>query len=283
MVVPTYRAFFEARSKNRYGENQLVAKGIDAANLLFHIREHVPSSDRPSRTELQRQYPDYGLVADIANAAKHRLLDRNNPRISDASQIGEIMVVTEYRDDQGVYTSAQAKVRVKLDDGSEHDLAQLLHSVFSMWCIQLQSLGIGNFKNPEGSWSDSHVERIDAKDAPIEQLSGEARKLSFEFRVFDYSAGISKPRDLTGSSVSMNVYKYPESVPITLQSKVDPEVSVEVDIPLRQDQAEEYIKLSDPSEQDAFMVNLIQSDEDLQSRVTDALVASGVRPDAERD
>ena len=278
MVVPTYRAFFKARAENRYGECQLVAKGMDAATVLFHLREHVPSSARPSRTQLQTQYQDYGLIADIANASKHKVLTQANPRISDASQISEIMVVTEYRDELGSYTSAQAEVRVMLDDGTEVDLAQLLHSVFGMWCTELKMLGVGDFHNPQDSWFDSHIARSDAKEAPIEQLAGEARKLSFQIREFDYDADASKPKDLTGKSFSLNVYKYPETVPITLRSNDDPNLAVEIDVPLRQEQAEQYVGLSDPSEQHAFLAGLIETDETLQARVRDALMGAGAMP-----
>jgi len=278
MVVPTYRAFFRARAQNRYGECQLVAKGVDVATVLFHLREHVPRSTRPSRTQLQNQYQDYGLVADIANASKHKVLTQANPRVSNASQISEIMVVTEYRDEQGNYTSAQVEVRVMLDDGTEDDLARLLHSVFGMWCTELKLLGVGDFHNPQDAWSDSHLSRSDAKEAPIEQLAGEARKLSFQFREFDYDAGVSKPKDLTSKNFSLNVYKYPETVPITLRSNDDPSLEVEIDVPLPQDQAEQYVRLSDPGEQHAFLAGLIETDETLQVRVRDALIGAGAMP-----
>ena len=277
MVVPTYRAFFRARAENRYGEYQLVAKGVDTATVLFHLREHLSDAVRPSRGQLQARFPEYGLVADIANVSKHKTLDRASPQVTNASQISEAMVVTTYRDEQGEYQSAQAEVLVQLDDGTELVLANLLHSVFSMWCTELKALGVGDFHNPEVSWSDSHISRHDAKEAPIELLAGQARKLSFQFREFDYNAGVSKPKDLTGyTNASMNVYEFPKSVPITLRPDHDPSLEVEVDIPLQPDQAKKYLRQTGTDEQQTFLADLIQTESTLQALVQDAMVDAKV-------
>jgi hypothetical protein len=86
-VLPSFQDFIEHRTSNDWGENQLLRKGVVTASSLFHLREHIPTAIQPSKTTLRNQYPDYGLIGDISNVSKHHEISRDNPQITNASQV----------------------------------------------------------------------------------------------------------------------------------------------------------------------------------------------------
>lgn len=272
-VLPACTAFFEARDQNRFGEKQLVRLGTTAASALFHLREHVPEVFRPSKEELAERCPEYGLIADVANASKHGALTRGSPRLRHIDQVSEVLILTKYADEEGEYTSAQAEVWLTLDDGTVLSLASQINSVLEMWASILPLLGAGDFAIPRASIIDSHIPRAEAKPAPVEILRGEERRLSFQSREFDYSTGASRPVDLAGAKVEFNVYKLPESASIHIKAGTS---IVDFSVPLTREQAIAFIAMPDDRKRAAYLEAIIRADAALQRQIDAAVEGARV-------
>lgn len=267
-VLPACTAFFEARDQNRFGEKQLVRLGTTAASALFHLREHVPEALRPSKEELAERCPEYDLIADVANASKHAALTRGSPRLRHIDQVSEVLIQTKYADDEGEYTSAQAEVWLTLDDGTVLTLASQINSVLEMWASILRTLGVGDFSIPRASSIDRHIPRAEAKPMPIEVLQGEERRLRFQLREFDYSAGVPRPVDLTGATLEFNVYKPPDSATIHIKAGTS---IVDFSVPLTREQAIAFAALPDDRERAAYLEAIITADAALRRQIDAAV------------
>ena len=95
-----------------------------------------------SRAEVAALCSDYDLVGDIANVSKHAELSRGAPKVSHAQSVCEIIVLTEFSDDKGIFTDARKLVTVKLDDGTERDVFDILTNVINFWGQQLALWGV---------------------------------------------------------------------------------------------------------------------------------------------
>jgi hypothetical protein len=239
---------------------------MQAATALYHMREHLPAT--VSRTEIENACADYGLLGDIANASKHASISRNAPRVSTASQIFEAGVVTRFRDELGEFSCPQAEVFVRLDDGTERRLADVLYNVMVMWCDRLRALGVIDSKGPRPIVVDQHVSREEAgrRQMPLAVNAGEEWKVQLRLRRFDYDSGRSVPIDLTGCEMRFTVRAPPTHVPIEFGlSEGEPPTSF--DIPLTEAQSREYMALREPSEQQAYLARLLASNPDLQAEM----------------
>ncbi|GAF98811.1 unnamed protein product, partial [marine sediment metagenome] len=132
-VVASYNAFSGALKNNVSGMSKDLRAAINSATALYHFREHIPRIHQKTRKELAKKCPDYDLLGDIVNAAKHRALTRGNPQVSSANDIFEQVVFTKYRDEEGEYFSSEKTVLVKLKDNSDRNMQEILTNVLTMW------------------------------------------------------------------------------------------------------------------------------------------------------
>lgn len=262
-VLPNYRAFFEHRSTGSWGENQLLRLAINACVALYHLHEHLPTA--PSAPELEAICPEFGLVRDITNVAKHGVLDRGRPRISTAGQLTEYVTHTEYQDADGTYWCHRVDVRVKLDDGSVRDVAAIIHAVMVMWCTELDRLGIISLRMPTDDVSDAHVGRAEAgaRENMLQLTAGEAAKLQMRVLRFNYGTNVSEPVDLTGSKIKMRFYAPPTRAPIqmTISKPGFRDVILDYDVPLSPEQGTRFMRLgADPEKQMHFVHEVVKAD-----------------------
>jgi len=271
-ALPAYREFFAALRHNRFGEGEIVRLGVTAAIALYHLREHLPDPIRPTRDALQNTCPDFALVGDVANASKHKKLDRGRPRISNADQVYEMAVSTQYQDKKGWYPAVQVAVHVRLDDGTERDLADLLHGVMNMWSQKLADLEVVNIANPEALLRDRHVSRAEAAKRTFSGriVIGEERHHRWALRRFNYQTGKPEPMDLTGAKIEMRMWKAIESIPMHVQL---PELQLEADveIPVTPAQGAKFMQLSTDEDKNRFLTALLKRSPKLQLRVKEAL------------
>src|SRR6516165_8581907 len=141
-VVAAFTDYSKTRQSDPYGRSRDIRAAIDAATSLYHLREHIPSQYRKSRSEVAKLCPDYDLLGDVANAAKHDDLTRGTPQINSADDIYEMNVITLYEDCDGEYSDAQKLVMVKLNNGTERDLFEVLTNVINFWGHELESFGV---------------------------------------------------------------------------------------------------------------------------------------------
>jgi len=141
-LVPLYVRHREIREKAKAGLSRDLQAATATANALYHFREHLPQSHAMSRAKVAAQCPDHDLVGDIANVSKHAELTRGVPKVSHAQSVCEIIVLTEFSDDKGIFTDARKLVTVKLDDGTERDVFDILTNVINFWGQQLALWGV---------------------------------------------------------------------------------------------------------------------------------------------
>ena len=95
-VVAAFTDYSKIRQNDPYGRSRDIRAAIDTATSLYHLREHIPAQYRKSRSEVAKLCPDYDLLGDVANAAKHDDLTRGKPQIKSADDIYELTVITRY-------------------------------------------------------------------------------------------------------------------------------------------------------------------------------------------
>ena len=270
-VYPSYRAFLEKRDTGEIGVNDLVRLGTQAATALFHMREHLPNPVRNS--ELENVCPDYKLIGNVTNASKHNVIDKHDPKLSDASQIFEAGVITSYRDEQGEYRSALPEVFLRLDDGSERRLSEVLFNVMVMWCNKLRTLEVVDAQFPDLPEVDGHVSREEAarRGMPLRMIQGEEFKTQFRLRRFDYATNRSEPVDLTGATVQFRVYAAPKEVPLDIVMR-EGDAPTEFKVPLTEEQGLEFMRRK-LYKRNAYIAEVLGSNPDLQRQMVEKYMA----------
>ncbi|MDO9623162.1 MAG: hypothetical protein Q7J46_04170 [Pseudomonas sp.] len=209
-IVASYLAYRDVREKQSYGRSKDTRAAVAAATALYHLREHIPTPRRNSRKAVASVCPDYDLLGDVVNAAKHKELDRGNPRLKSSEDIYEVTVSTQYEDAEGTYFDMQKIVVVKFLDGTEKDILDCLTNVMNYWGAEFARMGIiKSYKpfNTPVTPGEVYVSRDDAQNMDMEILSGVRFKQTIKLLKFNSETGRSVPVDLTGSEVSFRIYK----------------------------------------------------------------------------
>ncbi|MCK7554055.1 hypothetical protein MKQ70_03125 [Chitinophaga sedimenti] len=103
-VILPYKNFLKVKANSVSGENIDRTAGLQAAIALYHFREHLPAEMRQSHASLMHKCADYGLLGDIVNLTKHNeRKSASTPKILSMHDIIEIIISTEYQDEQGPY------------------------------------------------------------------------------------------------------------------------------------------------------------------------------------
>lgn len=271
-VWESYKNFVESKKSIKAGKSRDLRLAINAATALYHLREHIPQHLRKSRAKLAKLCPDYDLLGDVVNAAKHGVLTQGNPQIVSAEDIFERVTSTLYKDEQGDYWHGEKSVFVKLRDSSERDLYVVLTNVVNMWLKELQDLGVIGYVKP-----------IEIKDEGIPPRSSEsgAAPLDLEiiqgvrfiqharFQKYNYETGAIEPFDLTGGEVTFRVYKPSYELTVTL---VNEQTGKEVTktISLSEEQSQQFSKLENDEEQQSFLEK-IADEQDLVAQLANEL------------
>ena len=120
-VRVAYREFKERLSEPRSGRSIDLRLAVGACEAMFHLREHLPDSHLLSRAAAEVRCPDLGLVGDIANVSKHRTVTRptphGDPLVTSATQLEELVSITQYEDAEGEYRCVSKQVVAELADG----------------------------------------------------------------------------------------------------------------------------------------------------------------------
>jgi hypothetical protein len=212
-VEPAYRVYAESRDNTKAGRNRLLRAAVEAATALFHFREHLPADLARARSQAVLECPDYRLIADVTNAAKHGALTRNTsegpPLVSSADAIHELIVITRYEDEVGEYSDARVQVVVDCDDGVTRNLDRAIVSVLNYWGGILSASGVASYlpRHPVDEPGSRFVARADAHPLDFEIVQGLRFASHLQLRMFDATKGRSSPVDLTGANLSFNIYR----------------------------------------------------------------------------
>lgn len=266
-LVDVYVRYRDIRNEPKAGRSRDLQAAIAAANALFHFREHLLASHAMSRAEVAAICPDYDLVGDIANASKHAQLTRGAPKFSRAQSLSELVVFTEFSDDQGTFTDARKLVIVKLDDGTEREVFDIATNVINFWGEQLARWGVLNSYKPfplpdsPGSWP---LSRGEARGLDLEMIQGVRFKMHQRLQRFNASKGCSEPIDLTGSKLTFNIYKPTVPLDVVLtHNKTGEERRFSIDI--TREQANALEALPSEAEKQAFVRKLLQQNQNERS------------------
>lgn len=145
-VRVTYREFKDRLAEPRFGKSIDLRLAVGASEALFHLREHLPAAQPLSRAEAEARCPDLALVGDIANVSKHCAVTRPTPHgaplVTSATQLKELMNITQYEDAEGEYRCVSKQVVAELADGTLADVMRALTNVLNFWESYLAEIGV---------------------------------------------------------------------------------------------------------------------------------------------
>jgi hypothetical protein len=269
-VLPAYREFLRSIRTGAAGHSNDLRLAVNAAAALYHFREHVPSSLRKTRQALAAACPEYDLVGDIANAAKHKHVSRGSPQISSAEDIYELVVVTEYRDEHGPYRHAEKNVMVRLVNGSVRDVEGVLTAAYNMWIRELRAFGLLNGLQQAAP---------DVRPIPTREASSGAARLDlgiqrgvrfraqFAFRRYNYGTGIAEPVDLSGYTGEFGVYSLAYTLDVVMRhDETGREIRLSID--LSSEQSLQYAALRTDDERQQFLSRIATDSDSVRSFMT---------------
>lgn len=208
-VLANYKSYRKSIEEKETGVNNDLRLAINAATSLYHMREHMPKSNQKSRAEIAKICPSYDLLGDIVNASKHHTLDQGNPKLKSAEKIEEIVLMTEYEDEEGIYYDAEKKIFAYLEDGTTVDIDKILRDVANYWISEMNKLGY-NFPEIEAIQRKIPAPRQSQSGASpmsIKHIKGEDFKHKMQFRRYDKETGKFVPKDLTDHKFNMSIYE----------------------------------------------------------------------------
>ena len=274
-VVNAYIDYRETSMDGVAGRGRDLRKALAAANALFHFREHI-TKDTPTRADIETLSPEYALLGDIVNASKHKAVKNKTPHgdplISDASQIKEELVITEYEDGEGEYRFAQKFVVVTLSDGSEKYLIDLLTTVINFWEGYLHSIGalasartfVHSNVIKKRSREESEKNKIN-----FEIVQGHRFMKQIKIMRYNYETKKAEPIDLTGSQLKFCIYKPQKSVTLTLKNDKTGE-EYQTSVKLSEEETQTFSQLSTPLAIQVFVEKLSVVQEAYQKLATEA-------------
>jgi hypothetical protein len=209
-LVALYLRYRSVLGERKIGLSRDLQAATAACLALYHFREHLPRSHAMSRHQIVEICPDFALVGDVANVTKHAHLTKYESKVARAQCISEVLFITEFSDDEGIYTDARKAVVVSLKDGTERDLFEVVTNVINFWGSHLASLGVlESFKpfslpeRPGSQW----LLRSETGGLDIESIEGVRFKMQIRLQRFDNLKGYSVPIDLSRSDVAFRIYK----------------------------------------------------------------------------
>jgi hypothetical protein len=275
-VVSAYDQYAAIRDENTSGRNRHTRAAIEAATALYHFREHLPPRYAKTRAQVVAECPEYRLVADVANATKHRTLNKDTSEgpaiVKSAEGVEEITIITRYEDEHGEYSDARTVIFVNCNDGVRRNLDTALTDVLNYWGSELKRLGIVDYvpRNVPELPGTRYISRSEARIQNKEMIQGLRFKQTFQLMRFDPSKGCAVPIDLTGAKIEYTIYKPRSSVDITVKSpKSDEPIRCSID--LTEEQSLAVAALKTDAECTSYINGIIMEH---RKEITDAMAAS---------
>jgi hypothetical protein len=257
-IIEPYQEYVRVRNTSESGLNKDLRNAIDVATALYHFREHFPQQQQKTRSQLAQICPDYDLLGDVVNASKHGNLTRGTPQITSAQDIYEEVRITQYEDQQGEYWGSAKDVVVELQDGSHRDLYTIITNVVNMWIDELHGIGIisDNQKFSVGNRDiPPRMSESGASTLDLRMLQGVRFKQRMRVQKYNYQTGQIEPVDLSGYNAKMRIYTPQYSVDVELKDQSTGDI-VKKTINLTEEQSQEFFRLTDETEQQAFLAKL---------------------------
>jgi hypothetical protein len=204
-ALPQFLDYVNDRAGREIGDGRQLKKVVSIADALLNISDYLYDDleTRPLMTgfatanayrKFLRGADDrYRLACDIANAAKHRSIDKNDPLLSSIHQVVETAQHCRFRDADGEYYRGVRGVYAVLDDGRSLDSRPLLTGAIITISRELVRLKVIPDYPTEALTVSEFIHRSDA--AFLEPLVilgrvGEPVHLKMLMRDFDPASGI---------------------------------------------------------------------------------------------
>lgn len=249
-VWKDYQAFADAKDDGQSGTNNDLRLAIHAAESLYHLREHIPQTHQKNRSQIAAICPDYNLLGDIFNAAKHKVLTQGNPQITNAENIYEQVTLTRYEDVQGEYYFAEKVILVKLDNGSSKNIYEILTNVLNFWLIELHSLGVIEYREPVTI--ENKIPSRENSKLDLEITKGLNFRMNFQLLEYDYKTNTKKPVDLTGADIKFVISPLPSDVDVVLTNEETGE-EIKQTMKLSEEQSHKIVKMNEQEASDFLM------------------------------
>lgn len=275
-VVESYITYRNIRKIKEYGLSKDLRSAVIAATALYHLREHLPEGQRKSRKVIANECPDYDVLGDVVNAAKHREIDRGNPKVRSAKDLYEQIVLTEFKDVNGRYTNSDKLVKVRFTDGTERDLYECLTNVINYWGDEFVRMGILDSYRPfeqDPAPGSRFIPRDEAKNLDLELIRGVRFNQNLLFQKFNSESGRSEPIDLSGSKLNFKIYQPAYSVDIQLTHPVTGR-EYNLSLKLNEDASIKWHTLKTDAERKEFMRQLAeQRDDEIKAKLLELIEA----------
>ncbi len=260
-VVSSFVAYRDGSKDGVAGRSRDLREALIAASALFHLREHLPTG-APSRADVERLCSDYALLGDVANASKHKALTGNTPHgaplVNDAANLGEQLVFIEYEDDAGIYRYVQKTVVVKLVDGSERNILEVLTNVMNFWEQHMLSLGILSVARSFAYEVDIRARtraECETNRLDFEIVQGQRFLQTMCLLRFNNKTGKAEPIDLTGSKLNFRIYRQKSDVELSLTHDASGKV-FNTSITLTEEESAMLSRMSNDVERQAYVNGL---------------------------
>lgn len=252
-ILIMHKEYLKIRKNQELTFSSDLRTSINLATALFHFREHFPEEIKKPKAFFANICQDYLLIGDVVNASKHSKLTHGNPEISNAKNIFERVLSTEYKDKKGIFYHIEKTVIVKLDNGSERDLHEIITNVINMWINELKSLEI--IKDyPIQKYKSNRLPRRNSQSGilNLNAMIGLRFKPNFQVRKYNYEKKQIEPVDLTKAHIEMNFYKpVVHIVDISITTKENKVIDLPVEID--ENELKEYLNLKTQESQIEYL------------------------------
>jgi hypothetical protein len=280
-VVTAFIAYRDTSKDGLAGRSRDLRDALIAATALFHLREHLPKACALSRADVEQLCPDYALLGDVVNASKHKSVTKKTPHgstlVSDATNLGEKLVFVEYEDNAGTYQYIQKSVVVKLADGSERNLLEVLTNVMNFWEQHMLSLGVLSAARKfayDGDIRARSRAECEANRLDFELVKGQRFYQTMQFLRFNSKTGNVEPIDLTGSKLDFRIYSPKIEIEISLTHDASGR-EFKKTITLTEDESALLSRMSNDAERQAYVNGLPAAQAALQQLAVEAGLVTG--------
>jgi hypothetical protein len=277
-VISSFVEYRDICNDGVAGRSRDLRAALNAASALFHLREHLPGG-APTRADTEHLCPDYALLGDVVNTSKHKVLNSKTPHgaplVNDAENLGEQLVFIEYEDDAGTYRFVQKTVVVKLSDGSERNLLEILTNVLNFW--EQHMLSIGVLSTVRVFVSDSGIRprlrtECEANRLNFQIVQGQRFHQTMRLLRFNNKTGKAEPIDLTGPEIRFRIYRPKYDVELSLTHDASGK-AYKTEITLTEEEIVILSRMSNDEERQAYVNALPAAQAALQKLAVEAGLA----------
>jgi hypothetical protein len=266
-VFLAYHRYRQVKNDGEIGDNKDRREALDAAVALYHLREHIPLPFRKTRAQLAALCPDYDLLGDIVNAAKHNVLTHGTPQVAGVDNISEILVCTRFRDQDGEYDHQEKIVEVELVDGSKRDIYEILTNVVNTWFDELHRIGAIDQRQPIQLKTQELVSREDASSVALQITQGIRWQQHFRLQQYNYESNEIEPVDLSDAENIIFTVREPPTFEVEMGDASGLKFAKKVE--LTPEQVRELEQIDDPSQRNQYLLKVAAGQGVLEQMITE--------------